>query len=186
MQTIGSRQASNTFGNLLDTVQQGEPVKVTRNQKEVAISGIIDRVDEITLPDGTLAYRIIDYKTGMVKMNDTASALKKPLDQYIDKYFSDPNVKAGFQAYLYSYLFWRRRPQHEQSQIMAGIYSLKEVNKGILFLRKGEVISNELFQEFERRLVDMLSELFDQNIPFIQVGDEKRYSYSAYKMLVGL
>jgi len=37
MQTIGSRQASNTFRNLLDTVQQGEPVKVTRNQKEVAI-----------------------------------------------------------------------------------------------------------------------------------------------------
>jgi len=33
MQTIGSRQASNTFGNLLGTVQQGEPVKVTRNQK---------------------------------------------------------------------------------------------------------------------------------------------------------
>lgn len=37
MQTIGSRQASNTFGNLLDTVQQGETVKVTRNQKEVAV-----------------------------------------------------------------------------------------------------------------------------------------------------
>lgn len=37
MQTIGSRQASNTFGNLLDTVQQGEPVKVTRNRKDVAI-----------------------------------------------------------------------------------------------------------------------------------------------------
>lgn len=37
MQTIGSRQASNTFGNLLDTVQQGEPVKVTRNRKDVAV-----------------------------------------------------------------------------------------------------------------------------------------------------
>lgn len=37
MQIIGSRQASNTFGNLLDTVQQGEPVKVTRNHKDVAV-----------------------------------------------------------------------------------------------------------------------------------------------------
>ena len=31
MLTIGSRQASNSFGSLLDIVQRGEPVKVTRN-----------------------------------------------------------------------------------------------------------------------------------------------------------
>jgi len=37
MHTIGSRQASNTFGNLLDKVQYGDPVKVTRNNKDVAV-----------------------------------------------------------------------------------------------------------------------------------------------------
>ena len=37
MITIKSSRAGNTFEDLLDTVQKGESVKVTRNQKEVAI-----------------------------------------------------------------------------------------------------------------------------------------------------
>lgn len=37
MQTIGSRQASNRFGNLINTVQKGNTVKITRNSSEVAI-----------------------------------------------------------------------------------------------------------------------------------------------------
>jgi len=37
MQIVGSRQASNRFGTLLNTVQEGNTVKITRNNSEVAI-----------------------------------------------------------------------------------------------------------------------------------------------------
>ena len=37
MQMIGSRQASNRFGNLLNTVQEGKATTITRNNKEVAV-----------------------------------------------------------------------------------------------------------------------------------------------------
>ena len=37
MQMIGSRQASNRFGSLLNTVQVGEPVTITRNKQRAAI-----------------------------------------------------------------------------------------------------------------------------------------------------
>jgi prevent-host-death family protein len=37
MQVIGSRQASNRFGSLLNTVQIGEPVTITRNNQKAAI-----------------------------------------------------------------------------------------------------------------------------------------------------
>lgn len=36
MKAIDSRQASNSFDNLLDIVQQGESVKITRTRKDVA------------------------------------------------------------------------------------------------------------------------------------------------------
>ena len=37
MQIVGSRQASNRFGSLLNTVQEGKTIKITRNNTEVAI-----------------------------------------------------------------------------------------------------------------------------------------------------
>lgn len=37
MQTIGSRQASNRFGNLLNTVQEGNAISITRNGNSVAV-----------------------------------------------------------------------------------------------------------------------------------------------------
>jgi prevent-host-death family protein len=37
MQMIGSRQASNRFGSLLNTVQEGQATTITRNDKGVAV-----------------------------------------------------------------------------------------------------------------------------------------------------
>lgn len=43
MQMIGSRQASNRFGSLLNSVQTGEPVTITRNDRKTAV--IISPID---------------------------------------------------------------------------------------------------------------------------------------------
>ncbi|MGB0932119.1 MAG: PD-(D/E)XK nuclease family protein, partial [Chitinophagales bacterium] len=84
-------------------------VKGADEDREVALKGVIDRVDEVTLEDGNPAFRIIDYKTGAVEFVSATSRGKAiPIDTYFHKYFDDPKYKAGFQIYLYSYLYWRQ------------------------------------------------------------------------------
>jgi len=176
---------------------ESSEVKVTLNiggakgvdeNREVALKGVIDRVDEIILEDGKPAYRIIDYKTGAVEFVSATSRGKAiPIDAYFHKYFDDPKYKAGFQIYLYSYLYWRQERDEnkvEKPRILAGIYSLKEVNKGIRYLRGKKLIDNKFFEGFENRLKQMLQELFDQEENFVQTEKEDRYKFSPYKRLV--
>ncbi len=176
---------------------ESSEVKVTLNiggakgadaDREVSLKGVIDRVDEVTLEDGKPAYRIIDYKTGNVQFVAAKSRGKAvPIDAYFQKYFDDPKYKAGFQIYLYSYLYWRQERdanQVEKPRILAGIYSLKEINKGIRYLRGKKMISNQFFEAFETQLKLMLQDLFDDEQDFVQTEDENRYRFSPYKGLV--
>ncbi len=147
----------------------------------VLVSGTIDRIDAVQV-DGQEVVRILDYKTGKVKLNDTKTALKLPIDKYLHKYFDDADYKTGFQAYLYSYLYWN---SHPDATIISGLYALKEINKGIRYLRKKEPLSQAFFQEFDIQLTAMLSELYDERHPFIQCEDtSKRYFFSPFKGLV--
>ncbi|MEZ4886715.1 MAG: PD-(D/E)XK nuclease family protein [Chitinophagales bacterium] len=175
---------------------ESSEVKVTLNigsktgvddDREVALKGVIDRVDEIILEDGKPAFRIIDYKTGTVEfVSATAYGKPVPIDAYFHKYFDDPKYKAGFQIYLYSYLYWRQERSLgvERPRILAGIYSLKEVNKGIRYLRGKKLIDNKFFEAFEVRLKEMLQEIFDEEQDFVQTDKEDRYKFSPYKRLV--
>jgi len=152
------------------------------NGKEVVISGSIDRLDKILLPDGE-AFRILDYKTGNVTLQ-RANALKSDLSTYLDGYFTNPDLKTGFQAYLYAYLFWVQ--QNRNVRLKVGIYALKKMNEGIVYLRNGELISNELLMAFENHLINLLQNLFNKEESFVQTDDIKRYTYSPYQGLVGL
>ncbi|HRI28197.1 MAG TPA: PD-(D/E)XK nuclease family protein, partial [Chitinophagales bacterium] len=152
------------------------------NGQEVVISGSIDRVDEVFLPDGSTAYRIIDYKTGNVKLQ-TPTALKKDLPDYLNAYFIQPDYKTGFQTYLYSYLFWVHH--HKNIALKAGLYALKQLSGGIRYLRQGEILSAELLAEFEKQLCLLLNQIFDPNTPFTQTPLPERYTYSPYQGLVG-
>lgn len=153
------------------------------NGKQAVISGSIDRVDEVNLPDGP-AYRILDYKTGTVTIKDNKTHLAADITQYLSDYFSDPELKAGFQAYLYCYLFWRQH--NKNARIIAGIYELKKLSEGIRYLRKGQLIDTPFLQTFEENLKDLLTTLFNPDLPFTQTEDSKRYTYSPYQGLVPL
>ncbi|MGB1243292.1 MAG: hypothetical protein ACPG49_12265, partial [Chitinophagales bacterium] len=86
-----------------------------------------------------------------------------------------------------SYLYWRQERDEkkiEKPRILAGIYSLKEVNKGIRYLRGKKLIDNKFFEGFENRLKQMLQELFDEEENFVQTEKEDRYKFSPYKRLV--
>lgn len=152
------------------------------NGRTVGITGIIDRVDQVVW-EGEKVYRVLDYKTGNIRINDSARALTLDFDRYLNTYFEKPDYKSGFQAYLYSYLFWLQKKQ-EQPNIVAGIYAVRFLNKGIKYLRNGELLTDEFFEAFEKQLKSMLIELFDAETPFLQSEEEKRYEYSPYKGLV--
>ncbi len=151
------------------------------NGREVVISGSIDRVDEVFLTDGA-AFRIIDYKTGNVELQ-TKSTQKLDVSSYLEGYFTKPDMKTGFQAYLYCYLFWVK--QNRNARIKVGIYALKKLSEGIVYLRNGDLITNELLYEFEAKLIRLLKDIFDTEQPFQQTDDIKRYTYSPYQGLVG-
>ncbi len=182
------------INKILENDRDDAPIRIigleaTDYQKEielpdgrmVLVSGTIDRIDAIQV-DGEEIVRILDYKTGKVKLNDTKAALKYPFQKYLGKYFDDADYKTGFQAYLYSYLYW---DAHPEQTIISGLYALKEINKGIRYLRKKEPLSKEFFQEFDIQLRAMLTELYDERHPFIQCEDpNKRYFFSPFKSLV--
>jgi ATP-dependent helicase/DNAse subunit B len=152
--------------------------------KVVGLKGTIDRIDRVTLPDQSQYYRILDYKSGRVDITTSVAGLAKDTETYLSKYFVDPKFKAGLQVYLYAYLFWSN--QQRNIPVQAGLYVLREINKGILFLRDGEILSTEFFEAFEVQLQNLLSELFNYNYPFMQTENdvEKRYEYSPYKGLL--
>jgi len=141
---------------------------------KILSGGTVDRIDELT--DGIV--RIIDYKTGKVDMLSKSKAEHSNLEEYIEEYFQNSKYKSGFQAYYYAYLFHKKYPNRP---VKAGVYSLKEVNKGIQFLRNGDILSHELLQAFERRLKILINKIFDPKESFTQTDDLQKCEYCPYQ-----
>lgn len=141
--------------------------------KAVRLSGVVDRIDE---KEGTM--RIVDYKTGMVKLAN-ASQLRKPVDEYIEGYFQDPDLKSGFQGYFYGLL---AKPIIA-GEFQVGILGMRQLNQGIQWLQQGRTIRSELMEEFEIRLQSLVREIFDPGISFTQTEDVKRCGYCPYNRI---
>ena len=74
MQVIGSRQASNRFGSLINTVQEGNTIKITRNNTEVAV---IISPDDFELLGGEEKILKIRYENMKKKRNKLGETLNK-------------------------------------------------------------------------------------------------------------
>jgi CRISPR/Cas system-associated exonuclease Cas4 (RecB family) len=147
--------------------------RISKNNKEIGINitGRIDRVDE---KDGVI--RIIDYKTGsydLKKFDD-----KNP-GEYFEKLISNPDYKDNFQAFFYGYFYSK---DNEDKKINVGIYPVKKMQNGIDSLKAG-YIEKEEYELFENSLKKLFMEIYDTEIPFKQVEDEKRCAYCPYSGL---
>lgn len=144
--------------------------KISKDNKEIGINitGRIDRIDE--KDDVT---RIIDYKTGsydLKKFDD-----KNP-GEYFDKLISNPDYKDNFQAFFYGYFYSK---DNGGKKINVGIYPVKKMQSGIDNL-KTDYIEKEEYELFENSLKKLFIEIYDTEIPFKQVEDEKRCAYCPY------
>ena len=144
------------------------------NNKTVKISGIVDRVDK-----KNNLYRIIDYKTG----GDT----KRIKD--IDSLFSDKRTErndAVFQLFYYSLLLHNKL--NDNLPIRPGLMNIREINNknfniNIIINNKSVTSINEYLEDFEKKLIKKLSEIFDIKVPFAQNNDENACKYCSYKNL---
>ena len=128
----------------------------------ISLRGIVDRIDEL---DGVT--RIIDYKTGKVdanqlKMNDF-SIIKE-----------DYKYTKAMQVMLYSYMY-ASRSNINLSQLESGIVSFKNLNAGFLKMNFSEkyrgvdsLVSEEIMNNFIVEIKNLIKEILNPNIPFIQ------------------
>lgn len=139
----------------------------------VRISGTIDRMDE---KDAN--FRITDYKTGKVEFVGKSLMHKDP-GAYIEKYFTDPRFKSGFQGYLYAVL----TQGHIDLPVKVGITSMRKLSEGTQWLRGGEVIPLSVIEMFHSRLNTLVAEIYNGEIPFNQTDDLKRCEYCEFQQL---
>ncbi|MCL6274143.1 PD-(D/E)XK nuclease family protein [Muricauda sp. 2012CJ35-5] len=120
----------------------------------IKLKGTLDRVD---LVDGSL--RIVDYKTGRVEPINVKLKDWNELTESYDK-------SKAFQLLCYSYLYYKNTGV---STMIAGIYTFKNLNKGFLqFSFNSPVITDESLSNFEASLFQLISEICNPNIPFIE------------------
>ena len=132
----------------------------------IKLHGKVDRVDEL---NGEI--RIIDYKTGFV---DSFNLKVSDFDELgKDKYHK------ALQVLFYVFLFRNSVNFKEEKPLIGGIYSFKNLNKGILTLnfssknnRKVEkLISAAHMEYFYDKLSEIILEIFDNSKPFIENSD---------------
>lgn len=138
--------------------------------EKVKIGGTIDRIDE---KDGVT--QIIDYKTGKVKLS-AMQQLKLPAEEYTQAYFENPELKSGFQGYLYSLL----TRGHLSDQVRIGILSMRHLSQGTQWLRAGQLVPEEVITAFDTRLKEMVQEIYNPEVPFTQTEDLKQCEYCAF------
>ena len=128
----------------------------------IKFGGIIDRVDEV---DGVL--RIVDYKSGKVEKNQLH------LDDF-SKLMSDYKYSKGLQIMLYAYMYAQQNNFNTTKELQAGIISFKNLKSGFIPINFGTVrkpdyqITDIDFEGFLNVLEELLLEIFDPTIPFIE------------------
>ncbi len=128
----------------------------------VNFKGIIDRID---LYDNQL--RIIDYKSGKVERSQLKAS-------DLDKLITDYKYSKALQVLLYAYMYTQKHPEVIGLPILAGIYSFKNLNAGLLPVNFGEgrqkdyTITSERLGMFMEYIEALILEILDPKIGFVE------------------
>ncbi len=169
----------------IETTVHGESIPVK-------LAGRIDRIDRL----GENLVRVIDYKTGLVR----AEELKNKTDEWETMLLNDPQKGKFRQLWLYKYMVLkqmyaekglsirRKKLLPEQNQVVAGIYSLRNIEEGLLVqdlhFSEGESVADFLAQS-ESYLQRFVSKLLDPAQPFVRTEDRTLCKYCDYSSICG-
>lgn len=144
---------------------------IINDNLKVNLKGKIDRIDG---KDGLT--RILDYKTGTV---DLKKLTKKNENEYFGNMIKDDKYKESFQAYFYAYIYKKLNPD---KNINVGIYPLKKIKQGLAMLNDSLITDTE-YDEFEKSLTKIISDIYDPSIKVTQTDDVRRCQYCPYKQI---
>ncbi|MCM1153385.1 MAG: PD-(D/E)XK nuclease family protein [Muribaculum sp.] len=149
------------------------------NGKSVNFRYSIDRIDRAGTGDDT-PFRIVDYKTGMVHLS------AKSIDDVFNGEFSATNIlQLGIYAQMLRNLITKHYPKYIPAiteGIGMEIYNIPRIfgNKVQRVPKIAEEdcqINSNIADEFEERLDQMITEIFNKDIPFRQTTDENTCLY---------
>lgn len=142
---------------------------------------IIDRIDRVKIGTDEEVLRIVDYKTG----GDVMSA--KDVGAMFDR-DSDRRPKAMFQLFLYSNLY--AMVKGYDGPIQPYIYKFTDMfKKGLPELkidRQGLKDYRDYNDEFLERFKSLITEIFDENVPFVRTNNTHSCKYCKFKTICGV
>ncbi len=149
------------------------PDLATGELREVKIKGQADRIDKV---DGKL--RVIDYKTGRLDDAEVKLDSVKLLREH-------KNPAKLLQLLTYAWMYTRMNPGQQANELVSGIISLRMSSRYLMNARIGteDKLSNSQLSDFETLLSDVLSEIFNPDIPFIRTEHTENCRYCAYQSL---
>lgn len=157
------------------------PVTVNGKALTIGIKGKIDRLDQ---KQGKV--RVIDYKTG--KDAKEFGSVTSMIDR------DDPKRnKAAFQVFFYSYLFYKTY-KGEYTQIEPGLFNSRDLFDDQFSWqliekagRSSQTVNEfrDYLEPFEEIVTDLLTEIYDSEVPFDQIQDESKCRFCPYKEICG-
>ncbi|MBT8246138.1 MAG: PD-(D/E)XK nuclease family protein [Winogradskyella sp.] len=154
----------NTLKILAIEVDNSVEIDIPKLNFPIKLKGKVDRVDELND-----VVRIIDYKSGKVEQNNVEIVEWDLLNTDYKK-FSKP-----FQILCYAYML--KKEKVIQLPVEAGIISFKNLNQGFLKFAtkestysrtKNHEVSEETLQNFEIQLKNLIVEICNPDINFIE------------------
>jgi len=142
---------------------------------QVLLGGTIDRIDKTDH-----SFRIIDYKTGKIERNFAGIA------QLFEAEGKKKN-KEALQILLYSFVV-TETSNYKHLQIVAGLYGMREIFKRDfdyhLSLNNNKLENfSQIRESYVAGLKNIISEIFNPDIPFTKVVDKKVCEFCDYKSI---
>jgi RecB family exonuclease len=155
------------------------------NGLTVKLKAVIDRLDSKAGRD-----RIIDYKTGKMKLQGKTDSGQVALEKMFDAGY-DSRPYTAFQMFLYAYMKARQDSATLNkgglgaaavSELDMCVYQLKEMFTSTLWTFGSD---DELIRSFEDRLKKLIGEIFAEG-EFVANGDERRCEYCPVRVLCNI
>ncbi len=168
--------SNNQHLTILETEKKLESyvwVEVNGIPHEVKIGGVADRVDVV----GGLV-RVIDYKTGKVEA-------KELVVNNIDELTTNPKYDKAFQLLAYNWMYSKSNPGCKA--IQPEIFSLRNQKDTLTVSVKGDD-GNEILDRsglFETKLKELLSEILNPALPFVQADNVDNCKYCQNQAMCG-
>ncbi|MBP5713764.1 MAG: PD-(D/E)XK nuclease family protein [Prevotella sp.] len=158
----------------------------------VRIGGVVDRIDLMTLPDGSERIRVVDYKTGNTRL--------KPLPD-VAAIFDPANIKYHSDYYLQSILYSCILERSCSSTVEEPDKTMPPVSPCLLFIQHAGVEDydptlilaktpitdvREIKDEFMEHLNNLITEIFDPAMPFTPTEEGTRCKSCPFSSLCGI